>query len=205
MFFMKSECVPCSQNTLESIENKDTQEVLVGKARSGDETAFATLVSKYQNKLYRLIYLMVHHEEDTWDLLQEAFLHAYQALHSLKDPAIFGAWVTRIAVNLSINHLKKRKRIRQCQQVMANTMSDCKENDSPEYILEQKETQEKLHSLIAQLPPKQRTVLILCDMEGYSYKEISQILQCHLGTVMSRLFYARDFIRQHLRPKPSPQ
>ena len=176
------------------IEGQD--DLLVQKASAGDQAAFAILVARYREKLYRIIRMIVHHEEDSWDLLQDTFLKSYQALPELKKDKAFGKWLVKIAVNLSINHLRHQKRNRQHQENIGRFLAGVIQKSSPQQKLEQIEINEKLQQLIGQLPPKQKTVLALADIEGYSYREIAQVLQCRIGTVMSRLYHARNFIRQ---------
>lgn len=178
--------------------DSSSDRILVEKAATGDHTAFGMLLARYREQLHRLIYFMVHHEEDTWDLLQDTCLNAYQALPKLKNPDIFSSWITRIAVNLAINHLKRKSRWRKCQEKLVQ-QSEVRESDAPDQYVESNETQEKVRALIALLPPKQKTVLVLADIEGRSYQEIATILNCRIGTVMSRLFYARSFLRKRLQ------
>lgn len=190
--YMGSEC----PETILS-NNTKSDAILVQQTCAGDQHAFTELWNRYRGRIYRVIYFMVHNEEDSWDLLQDTFIKAYQALPSLKNAQILGSWLTRIAMNLAINHIKKRERSKKHQdELIYNLPRRCCE--SPQQTLEQQEFQEKLHNIIAQLPPKQRSVLILSDIEEYSYKEIAEVLQCRIGTVMSRLFYARNCVRNQL-------
>ncbi len=180
--------------------NKVTQSDsdLVRQSCAGNQSAFSLLVSRYQEKLYRMIYFMVHQPEETWDLLQDTFIKAYQGLPELKNPEIFKSWITKIAFNLSLNHLKRQSRFhKHSDAVLLNVASH--KDSSPQKELEQEESKELLRKAISLLPTKQKSVLILCDMEGYSYKEAAEILKCRIGTVMSRLFYARNFIREQLK------
>lgn len=171
--------------------------ILIQKAAQKDHAAFAMLVTRYREKIHRLIYFMVHHQEDTMDLLQDTFIKAYEGLPRLQKLEIFGSWLARIAVNLAINHVKRRSRWHKCQErLVEQSKSDTHEQPQPD--MERQEEYVRLHAVIQELPPKQRSVLVLCDMEGHSYKETSEILQCRIGTVMSRLFYARNFLRSRL-------
>ena len=196
---MNSQCLSYSYSNekLDIMTHHDDEIFLVKKAALGEQSAFAVLVSKYREKLYRIIFFMVHHEEDALDLLLDCFIKAYQALPKLKNPAIFNSWIIKISVNLSINHIKKKKRLFNYKEELINNANFPKIK-SPPMILEQKETTQQLFKLINKLPPKQKSVLILCDIEGLSYKEIAEILQCRIGTIMSRLYYARDFIRNNI-------
>lgn len=177
---------------------KDGDTLLVHKAAGGDQSAFAMLVAKYRNRLYRTLSLMLHQEEDTWDLMQDTLLRAYQALPKLQNPETFPTWLLKIAMNLAINHLKKRNRARKYYEKFEKVSAEAHSPETPDDIVERKEIAERLWRHIAELPPKQKSALVLCDVEGYSYKEIAEILQCRIGTVMSRLYYARKFLRNRL-------
>ena len=195
--FMKLKCAPQiteHQGILDCSAEDET--FLIQKARLGDNASFALLVARYREKLYRIIYWMTRHEEDTLDLLQDTFMNAYLSMHKLKDPGIFSRWITKIAVNLSINHIKRKQRIRKVQERLKYECEPFQKNHLPEKIVEQNELKDRLADLIDRLPGKQKSVFVLCDIEGYSYKETAAILQCNIGTVMSRLFYARTFIRE---------
>jgi len=191
------ECFSDSSPSNPSLIETDSDVFLVKQTCAGDQTAFTKLWNRYRQKLYRILYFMVRHEEDSWDLLQETFIKAYKSLPGLKNAQIFGSWVTKIAMNLAINHLKKKERIRKAQEYLLMHFIRQPE-ESPHRVLEQQESADRLQELIQALPPKQRSVLILSDIEGHTYKEIAEILQCRIGTVMSRLFYARNFIRNQL-------
>ena len=171
--------------------------LLIEKALAGDHTAFVDLVSKYHSKIYSTLYAIVHNQDDALDLLQDTFIKTYQSLHKLKNRDFFCCWMHRIAINLATNFINKRKRLQRYKekQIQNNKRQHCY---PPYYYLERQEIQNFLRELIAQLPPKQRNVLVLCDIEEYSYKQIAAILDCNIGTVMSRLFYARDKLRQAL-------
>lgn len=182
----------------EPSREKISQEIisLVEKAQQGNQVAFSELMQRYREKLYRVLFFLVHHQEDALDLLQETFLKAYKSLDSLRTPGAFYSWIVRIAVNLAINSMKKNDRIKKYQEKMIREYSHRSEN--PLEILQKKELKEQIMELIAMLPDKQRVAIVLCDIEGYSYKEIADILKCRIGTVMSRIHYGRDYIRAHL-------
>lgn len=171
---------------------------LVIQSCQGNQSAFALLVSRYQEKLYRMIYFMVHHQEESWDLLQDTFIKAYHGLPHLKNPEIFKSWITKIAFNLTLNHLKRQSRFHKHSDDVLLNIANHKDS-SPQKALEEEESRELLRKAISLLPAKQKSVLVLCDMEGYSYKEAAEILKCRIGTIMSRLFYARNSIREYLK------
>ena len=187
------------------IEQEQRQEIacsssnadLIEKALAGDHAAFIELVSKYRGKIYFTLYAMVHNEDDALDLLQDTFIKTYQSLHKLKNAEFFRCWLHKIAINLATNFINKRKRLQRYKdKQIQNKRQSC---HPPHYYLERQEIQDFVRHLIAQLPPKQRSVLVLCDIEEYSYKETATILDCSIGTVMSRLFYARNKLRQALQ------
>ncbi len=177
----------------------DLDAILVQKSCEGDQQAFTCLFNRYRNKIFRTIYLMVHNTEDTWDLLQDSFMKAYKSLRNLKKQQTFYSWLISIAVNTTINHINKREKLQKIQEILRLEWRK-RSQSSIHHNLEKDECRRMLQKIIAQIPIKQRSVLILSEIEGYKYKEISEILNCPIGTVMSRLFYARNFIREQLGP-----
>lgn len=177
-------------------DQQNHEEFLIKKAMAGDKSAFGMLAGKYRNKLYGLLYYMVHNQDDAMDLLQDTLIKAYKSIHNLRCPNAFYSWLSRIGVNLTLNFLKKNEKNKEYREKLALEYNA--QTESPLQSLEKKELQLKLTKLISQLPAKQKAALVLCDIEGYSYKEISEILECNVGTVMSRIYYARDYIRKQI-------
>ena len=177
-------------------EQQNQDEILIRKAMAGDKSAFGMLVGKYRNKLYRVLYFIVYNQEDALDLLQDTLLKAYKSIHKLRSPKAFYCWISRIGVNLALNFLKKNEKAKQYHEKLASEYQEVSE--SPLKALENKELKSELAKLISQLPAKQKAAFVLCDLEGHSYKEISEILKCNLGTVMSRIYYARNYIRNNI-------
>ena len=178
---------------------------LVQKARKGDLEAYDQLVQRYQERIYATIYHMTSNHEDANDLAQEAFIKGFQALKSFKGGSSFYTWVYRIAVNKTINFLKQRKNR---SQMSLNDMDFNAEHD-PDFValVSEKtprreagltELQEKLNEGMQKLSEPHRLVVTLHDVQGLSHEEIAKIMGCNIGTVRSRLFYARQQLQGFL-------
>ena len=182
----------------------DEQE-LVARARHGDMGAYDDLVRRYQERIYATIYHMTSNHEDANDLAQEAFIKAYLALKSFKGGSSFYTWVYRIAVIKTINFLKQRKnRV----HMSLNDLDFNAENDpdlvalvsdkTPRREAGLAELQEKLNAAMQKLSDDHRLVVTLHDVQGMSHEEIAAIMDCNIGTVRSRLFYARQQLQGFL-------
>ena len=182
----------------------DDDRNLVDRAKQGDREAFATLVRRHQDRAFNLAYQMVRNREDALDISQEAFARAYTSLPTFKGEASFSTWLHRIVVNLAIDSLR-RKRVAgtvsydDTRAVLEEPEAEPSTRDDPATALESKQVRALLTRGIAQLPPAQQAVLVLREIEGMTYEEISQAVGCSLGTVMSRLFYARRRLQQVLK------
>jgi RNA polymerase sigma-70 factor (ECF subfamily) len=178
---------------------------LVRRARKGDMAAYDDLVRRYQERIYATIYHMTSNHEDANDLAQEAFIKAYQALKSFKGGSSFYTWVYRIAVNKTINFLKQRKNR---SQMSLNDLDFNAEHDpdlvalisekTPRRDIGLSELQEKLNAAMQKLSEHHRLVVTLHDVQGLSHEEIAKIMHCNIGTVRSRLFYARQQLQAYL-------
>lgn len=172
---------------------------LVKAARDGDMRAYDQLVQRYQERLYATIYHMTSNHEDANDLAQETFIKAFSALRSFKGDSSFYTWVYRIAVNKTINFLKQRK---SRQSMSLNDLDFNVENDpdlvalvsdkTPRRDIALVELQEKLNAAMQKLSDVHRLVVTLHDVQDLSHEEIADIMECNVGTVRSRLFYARQ-------------
>ena len=185
-------------------ESQDDR-ALVEQAKQGDREAFATLVRRHQDRAFNLAYQMLRNREDALDVAQEAFARAFTSLPTFKGDASFGTWLHRIVVNLAIDSLRRRRRGGEASYddsrgIAEEPEADLPANEDPAAALEAKQTRALLARGIARLPPAQRAVLILREIEGMSYEEIARAVGCNLGTVMSRLFYARRRLQQSLKP-----
>jgi RNA polymerase sigma-70 factor (ECF subfamily) len=175
----------------------DPDQDLVTRAQQGDTRAFDALILKYGDKLYGLVYNMTSHKEDTHDLLQEIFARAYQSLGSFRGNSTFYTWIYQIAVNLTLNFLKKRKRR---TGLSLNDLDSPVQHDpalidtthvaNPEQQTRLKELQIKLNEAMQKLSEPHRMVVTMFDIQGMSHAEIAKILKTSEGTVRSRLHYA---------------
>ena len=179
--------------------------VLVQRARQGDLPAYDELVRRYQERIYATVYHMTSNHEDANDLAQEAFIKAYQALKSFKGGSSFYTWVYRIAVNKTINFLKQRKNK---AQMSLDDLDFNAEHDpdlvalisekTPRREINLAELQEKLNEAMQKLSEPHRLVVTLHDVQGMSHEEIAKVMDCNIGTVRSRLFYARQQLQAYL-------
>ena len=184
---------------------------LVKQARRGDFSAYDELVKRYQQRIYATIYHMTANHEDANDLAQEAFIKAFQALPSFKGGSTFYTWLYRIAVNKTINFLKQRKNR---QHMSLNDLDFNAEHDpdlmalisdkTPVREVGLTELQNKLNEALLKLSEPHRMVVVLHDVQGVSHDEIAEMMDCNIGTVRSRLFYARQqlqgFLAEYINP-----
>ena len=178
---------------------------LVRRAKLGDGPAYENLVRKYQERIYATVYHMTANHEDANDLAQETFIKAYTALKSFKGDSSFYTWVYRIAVNKTINFLKQRKNK---AHMSLNDLDFNAENDpdmvalvsdrTPRRDVGLTELQEKLNAAMLKLSAVHRLVVTLHDVQGLSHEEIGKMMDCNVGTVRSRLFYARQQLQAYL-------
>ena len=172
---------------------------LVRRAQKGDLEAYDQLVQRYQERIYATVYHMTSNHEDANDLAQEAFIKAFQALNSFKGGSTFYTWIYRIAVNKTLNFLKQRKNR---FHMSLNDLDFNTENNpdlvalisdkTPRRAAGLKELQGKLNEALLKLSEHHRLVMVLHDVQGQSHEEIAEIMNCNIGTVRSRLFYARQ-------------
>ena len=178
---------------------------LVRRARKGDLAAYDELVRRYQERIYATIYHMTANHEDANDLAQDTFIKAFRALRSFKGGSSFYTWVYRIAVNKTINFLKQR---RNKVQMSLNDLDFNAEHDpdlvalisdkTPRREVSLAELQEKLNAAMQKLSEPHRLVVTLHDVQGLSHEEVAKIMDCNIGTVRSRLFYARQQLQAYL-------
>jgi RNA polymerase sigma-70 factor, ECF subfamily len=178
---------------------------LVKRARRGDLKAYDDLVRRYQERIYATVYHMTANHEDANDLAQEAFIKAFHALKTFKGGSSFYTWIYRIAVNKTINFLKQRKHK---PQMSLDDLDFNAEHDpdlvalisekTPRREVGLTELQEKLNAALQRLSEPHRLVVTLHDVQGLSHEEIAKIMGCNIGTVRSRLFYARQQLQAYL-------
>ncbi|MFC0308778.1 RNA polymerase sigma factor RpoE [Gallibacterium trehalosifermentans] len=182
-----------------------TDQNLVEKAQQGDKKAFNLLVARYQNKVAGLLTRYVS-ANDIPDVVQETFIKVYRSLESFRGESAFYTWVYRIAVNTAKNYLMSQGRRPPTEDVLAEDAesyeigSRLRNIDTPENLTLSDELKEIVFKTIDSLPDELKTAITLRELEGLSYEEIAEIMDCPVGTVRSRIFRAREFIENQLAP-----
>ena len=181
---------------------------LVKRAQSRDPAAFDELVSRYRARVYGMIYNMVHNEQDAWDLAQDSFLKAWKSLPRFRGQSSFYTWIYRIVMNVTIDWLRK-KQVKgggaefndelQVKEIDPASRTLPHPDPLPHERMERGEIRGRIEAAIAQLSPEHRAVILMKEIEGMQYHEIADSLGCSIGTVMSRLFYARKKLQNLLR------
>ena len=189
------------------MSDKDIDQQLVIRAQQGEKKAFELLVVKYQRKLLRLISRLVRDPAEAEDVAQEAFIKAYRALPQFRGDSAFYTWLYRIGVNTAKNFLVSQGRrppsSTEKDNEEAETFEDAdalRDINTPESMLLSKEIANTVNTAMAKLPEELRTAISLREIEGLSYDEISEVMNCPIGTVRSRIFRAREAIAAELRP-----
>jgi RNA polymerase sigma-70 factor (ECF subfamily) len=197
--------IEAGQHPSDAIVPSDVE--LVKRCQAGDSSAYNELVTRYRNKAFTMIYGMVQNEQDAWDLAQEGFLKAWRSIHRFKGESSFYTWLYRIMTNVTIDSLR-RKGIHGESEfddriAPANVEPGSRTTPSsvplPHKKLEQIEIRQRIDDAIAKLSPEHRAVIVMKEIEDLQYSEIAEILNCSIGTVMSRLFYARKKMQSLLR------
>ena len=190
-----------------STVDRELDQELVERAQKGDKRAFELLVMKYQRKLARLLSRMVRDAAEVEDISQEAFIKAYRALPGFRGESAFYTWLYRIAVNTAKNYLVARKRRAPTTTSFDNEEAEgfeeaelLRETATPEAELQSKQIAQAVNQAVDALPEDLRTAITLREIEGLSYEEIAQMMDCPIGTVRSRIFRAREAIAVKIRP-----
>ena len=184
----------------------DNDQELVRRVQAGDQSAFNLLVLKYQHRVLKLVGRFVHDATEAEYVAQEAFLKAYRALSSFRGDSAFYTWLYRIAINTAKNALVSQRRrpvdfdldLQDPEQF--ERQAKLKEADTPEGVLLTEEIREVVERAMEQLPEDLRTAIVLRELEGLSYEEIAEAMDCPVGTVRSRIFRAREAIDKKLKP-----
>jgi RNA polymerase sigma-70 factor (ECF subfamily) len=188
------------------MSNQASDKKLVKRVQKGDKGAFDLLVLKYQHKIVNLVMRYVRDPELALDITQEAFIKAYRALPRFRGDSAFYTWMYRIAVNTAKNHLAAQRRrpmdveLDMQDPEQYDLHAKLKETDTPEGVILSNELKETVERAIAALPEDLRTAIVLRELEGMSYEEIAQTMECPVGTVRSRIFRARDAIGKKVGP-----
>lgn len=196
---------------IDTVQGPDEDDAIVQRCRQGDTEAFEELVIKYQKKMVNIAYRMTDNYHDACDIVQDAFIAAYREIRGFQGKSRFVTWLSTITMNLARNRLKqvKTERLRQGfsldapvlmedgevrMEVAANTPSALE-------MLEKRDVQKSVQDCINALDDEFRAVVVLREMQGFAYDEISQMLQTAIGTVKSRLFRAREMLKNCLKGK----
>ena len=188
--------------------DREVDQQLVERAQRGDKKAFELLVVKYQRKLARLLSRFVRDATEVEDVTQEAFIKAYRALPSFRGDSAFYTWLYRIGINTAKNHLVSLgRRAPTVTSVDSEEAEGIEEGDqlrdlnTPESQMMSRQLGETVNQALQELPEELRTAITLREIDGMSYEEIAQIMNCPIGTVRSRIFRAREAIAERLRPQ----
>lgn len=186
---------------------RESDQLLVERVQAGDKRAFDVLVSKYQRRLMRLVSRLVHDTAEAEDVVQETFIKAYRALRHFRGDAAFYTWLYRIGINTAKNYLVTQGRrtptSSETDAEQAESFDDghrLRDNNTPESVLASKQIAATVNAAMDVLPIELRTAIVLREIEGLSYEEISEIMACPIGTVRSRIFRAREVIAEKLKP-----
>jgi RNA polymerase sigma-70 factor (ECF subfamily) len=187
--------------------DREADRLLVERVQAGDKQAFGLLVTKYQRKLASLISRMVRDAAEVEDIVQDSFIRAYRALPGFRNDSAFYTWLYRIGVNTAKNWLVTHgRKLRQPTTWMAKKADighDAEllhDADTPERLLMTRQIGDTVNAAMEALPEDLRTAIMLREIDGLSYEEIAQVMDCPIGTVRSRIFRARDAISARLRP-----
>ncbi len=190
-----------------SAVDRELDQELVERAQKGDKRAFELLVMKYQRKLARLLSRMVRDAAEVEDISQEAFIKAYRALPQFRGESAFYTWLYRIAVNTAKNYLVARGRRAPTTTEFDNEEAEgfeeaelLRDISTPDAELQTKQIALAVNQAVDALPEELRTAITLREIEGLSYEEIAQMMDCPIGTVRSRIFRAREAIAEKIRP-----
>jgi RNA polymerase sigma-70 factor, ECF subfamily len=180
------------------IDHKAALDVqLVAASHAGDMLAFEELVARHRDKIYARAFSMMRNEEEAIDLSQEAWVKAWQRLKQFQGDSSFATWMTRIVINLCLDQLRRQKRTRaESIEQLDEELGGVERQmpvvaTNPSEGLERSELRKRIDKAMNQLSYEHRTVLILHEFEEMEYKQIAKVMNCSIGTVMSRLFYAR--------------
>jgi len=186
--------------------SREADQELVVRVQAGDKKAFDLLVLKYQQKVVNIVGRYVHDHSEVYDVAQESFIKAYKALPRFRGDSAFYTWLYRIATNTAKNYLAAKSRRPPGWDVETETAelldggSKLREYATPEHLLLEEEIANTVRMAVEELPEDLRTALTLRELEGLSYEEISQAMDCPIGTVRSRIFRAREAVDAKLKP-----
>ncbi|MHB1394849.1 MAG: sigma-70 family RNA polymerase sigma factor [Clostridia bacterium] len=184
----------------------DLEKLLVKKSQSGDFESFELLISSYDKRAYNIAYRVMGNEEDGKDMAQEALLRVFRSIKDFKGQSSFSTWLYRIVTNVCLDELRRRKNekyVSMDSTIQTDSgelhMELCSDKETPETVYERVEQRELIKRAINELNEEYKSAIVLRDIQGFSYEEISNMLDCSLGTVKSRINRARNMLRERLK------
>jgi RNA polymerase sigma-70 factor (ECF subfamily) len=199
---------PPPRPTLKNTVSADDQR-LIAACLEGEQAAFGELVRRYQDRLFHTVFRLVNNADDAADVVQEAFLNAYQSLENFKGESLFFTWLYRIAINTAISWRRKQRPLVSIEGSRngdgAIDPVDASEFSQPGHALEQAEEERRVQNALQRLSLEHRTVLVLKDIEGRKYDDMAEVLGVPIGTIRSRLHRARTELREVLEQEEERQ
>lgn len=189
-------------------QEADSDWEIVQRVQAGDVAAFDQLILRYRGRVYGMVYNMTSNREDASDLTQDAFIKAFQSINRFQGQSSFFTWLYRIAVNSTLTHLRKNRlrtffsleKVDENDRQSAEVIEALTDNSGVERNTYVKELQERLNEAMQKLSIKHRTVVTLFEIDGLGHQEIAEIMNCSVGTVRSRLHYAKQQLQAELQP-----
>lgn len=188
------------------MQEQQVDKELVAQTQQGKRTAFDLLVLKYQHRVAKLISRYVHDPSQVMDITQEAFIKAYRGIGNFRNDSAFYTWLYRIAINTmktyKVSNYRHSRNVDLNEEEIERVAEkmNLREKATPEHFLLRDEIEATVFKTVEELPEELKTVLILREMEGFSYDEIANIMECPIGTVRSRLFRAREAVDEQIKP-----
>ena len=192
----------------ERLKEADDDVAVVRQVQGGDVAAFDQLIHKYRTRIFGVVYHLTSNREDAADLTQDAFIKAFQSIHRFSGQSSFFTWLYRIAINGTLSHLRKNRtrsffsleRINSDEPVSKEIIAALTDKTGAERDTYVRELQEKLNEAMLKLSISHRTVVTLFEIDGLSHQEIAEVMDCSVGTVRSRLHYAKQLLQAELQP-----
>jgi len=189
-------------------EEADSDWAIVQRVQQGDVASFDQLILKYRERVFGVIYNMTSNREDAADLTQDAFIKAFQSINRFQGQSSFFTWLYRIAINSTLTHLRKNRlrtffsleKVDENDRQSAEVIEALTDTAGAERDTFVRELQERLNEALQKLSIKHRTVVTLFEIDGLSHQEIAEIMKCSVGTVRSRLHYAKQLLQAELQP-----
>ncbi len=186
----------------------DSDLEIVHAVQAGDVAAFDQLITSYRGRVYGVVYNMTSNREDAADLTQDAFIKAFQSINRFQGQSSFFTWLYRIAINSTLTHLRKNRlksffsleKLDEEGRQTAEVIEALTDNSGAERDTFIRELQEKLNEAMQKLSIRHRTVVTLFEIDGLSHQEIAEVMNCSVGTVRSRLHYAKQLLQAELQP-----